>query len=211
MFRSWEVFNKYAHRYDSWYFKNYITAINELKVIKSLVENVKTIDIGCGTGWFTSQLNTYCIGIDPSIEMIKIAKSREIDVICSIGEKLPIKENSVNQVLVIVTLCFVDNPELILQECYRILKRNGKLIICVIPKDSKWGEHYISKRKDSPFYEIAHFLTRNEVKELTRRVGFEIIEIKSTIQYLPNENPKPENPADNENGNFVCYKCVKIR
>jgi len=65
-----EIFDRYASRYDSWYERNKIIAENEVKLVKTISNGVKTpcIDIGGGTGYFTRIFG--CINLDPSYEML---------------------------------------------------------------------------------------------------------------------------------------------
>ncbi len=202
----------YVHRYDSWFIRNEITAMNELRLIRELIDrDIKIcLDVGCGTGWFTSRLNLNCVGVDPSFNMLKITKSRNIETIQAISEKLPIRKNSIDLILIIVTLCFVDDVEKAIQEVCKVLRNEGKLIICIIPKNSPWGMYYEKRRETSPFYKIANFLTGDEVIELCHKHSLKLQEVKCTIKYLPHDEAKIEEPSNEcDEANFLCLKFVK--
>jgi len=204
-----EIFNRYASRYDSWYERNKIIAENEVKLVKTISTGVKTpcIDIGGGTGYFTHIFG--CINLDPSYEMLLISKKRILDAIQGYGEYLPLRTESLWFALIVVTICFVESPASLLSEVYRVLKKGGILTLCIIPKDSPWGEYY-SKKKDSPFYRVARFLTKREAINLIEDVGLNIENIMGTLSFPPWSEPYLEDPqpARDEHG-FICIKAAK--
>ncbi len=67
------------------------------------------------------------MGIDPSKNMLREAKKRGIQVIQGIGENLSFKDNTFDFVLIVVTLCFVEEPQYVLKETCRVLKSNHLL------------------------------------------------------------------------------------
>jgi len=79
------------------------------------------------------------LGLDPALKMLKIAKSRGIDVLGSVGEYIPFKDEVFDYVLLVVTLCFVKDPYAVIDELARVAKNYGRLIACIVPKDSAWG------------------------------------------------------------------------
>ena len=201
-----EIFEKFAHRYDNWYKKHQILFKNELSAIREILPKGLGVDIGTGTGIFASELKTD-IGLDPSLNMLKIAKERQIEVIRGIAEFLPFKRNCFDFALMIVTLCFVNRPIEALKEAHRILKPKGQLIICIIPRDSPWGSFY--QAKDSPFYKSARFFTVSEVKELLNKTGFEPSCYIATLSFDPMDRPHLEKPSrDIKDQGFVCIKAV---
>ncbi len=206
------VFEEEHEEYDEWYEKNQIHYHNEVKLLKSLLANKEheypVIEIGVGTGRFASKLNIN-IGIDPAINMLIKAKKRGIEVIRGIGEHLPLRENSLNTIVMIVTLCFLRDPKQALAETKKALKKEGELIVCFIPKDSSWGKYYLSKKEKSPFYKQARFYTRRKVEELLEKTGFKIVTKKSILRYSPTEKPYIDEPIENTEGSFVCYKAKK--
>lgn len=206
------IFEENHKEYDEWYEKNYIHYNNEVKLLKSILtikeKNHPVIEIGVGTGRFASKLNID-IGIDPALNMLIIAKKRGIEVIRGIAEHLPLRKGSLNTIVMIVTLCFLKDPKQTLSEIKKALKKEGELIVCFIPKDSSWGKYYLSKKDKSPFYRQARFYTRKEVEKLLEKTGLKIITKKSILRYSPTENPYIDEPIENTEGSFVCYKAKK--
>jgi ubiquinone/menaquinone biosynthesis C-methylase UbiE len=205
-----EIFNKYANRYDLWYERNRITAENEARLIKKISSGARTpcIDVGGGAGYFAQILG--CINIDPSHEMLAISKiKRGVESVQGYGEYLPIRSESIWFALIVVTICFVESPKSLLVEVSRALKRGGNMVLCIIPRDSPWGEHYAHK-KDSPFYSVARFLTRKETIDLIYRVGLEIETIMGTLSYPPWLEPYLEDPQpDRGEYGFICIRSYK--
>ena len=77
-----EFFNKLASDWDR-RSKSDLSNIKDILSHIKISENDKILDLGCGTGIITSLLASYTtkkvIGIDISNNMIKIAKSKNID------------------------------------------------------------------------------------------------------------------------------------
>lgn len=66
---SWEVFDIYTKEYNAWYQKNKEIFESECRLIESLDLEGFGIDIGIGTGVFTS-FSHVSVGIDPAINML---------------------------------------------------------------------------------------------------------------------------------------------
>lgn len=63
--------------------------------------------------------------------------------------------------ILIVTLCFVDDPLKALKECFYVLKNKGAIVLGIVPRESRWGRFYLKKKKDGhPFYSVAHCITK---------------------------------------------------
>jgi len=206
-----EVFNRYAQRYDTWYDRNRVTSENEARLVRKAAGDASRpcVDIGGGTGYFTQMLG--CVNIDPSIEMLLISKrKRGVESIQGFGERLPIRSGSIGLTLIVVTICFVESPSILLAEASRILKGGGRMVLCMIPRDSPWGEFY-SGKKDSPFYRVARFLTRSEVFRLVSEAGLEVEDVMGTLSYPPWSHPYPEEPGpDSGVHGFICIRAVKL-
>ncbi|RLI00727.1 class I SAM-dependent methyltransferase [Candidatus Bathyarchaeota archaeon] len=206
----YKVFNEHAEKYDSWYRKHPILFECEAKVIRSLDLRGKGLSIGVGTGILDNQASID-VGVDPSINMLRIASTRGISTIRAVGEYLPFRDETFDFALMTVTLCFLDSSEKAILEARRVLRRRGELAICIVPKDSSWGKEYIRRGKSGHvFYKHAHFYTSLEVQQLLEKFSFKIAMIKSTLSYPPDEEPRIEEPSGNHEGRgFVCLKAVK--
>ena len=164
------IFDMQYARYDRWYENNRYAYLSELEALKRVVpDKGKGLEIGVGTGRFASFLGIQ-YGIDPSEKMLKLARERGINAVKCGGEKLPYRKYSFDFVVIVITLCFVNDPLKILAEARRILKKNGRIIIGIIDKDSFLGKYY--QKKKSVFYKKANFYGVKEVTDFLRATGF---------------------------------------
>ncbi|MEM2449295.1 MAG: class I SAM-dependent methyltransferase [Candidatus Methanomethylicaceae archaeon] len=206
-----KVFNEFAEEYDKWYEQNREVFESECKLISSLELEGFGIEIGVGTGIF-APFSKISIGIDPAINMLKIAKRRKIEVIRAVGEALPFRNEIFDFVIMITTLPFLRSTEMTLEEIRRILRSKGRVVIVDIPKNSKWGESYEEKKaKGHRFYKYANFYNFEEILELLKKKSFKIEKIKATLRQPPGEVKFVENPEDEFKGHgFVGIKAMKI-
>ncbi|MEM0100999.1 MAG: class I SAM-dependent methyltransferase [Candidatus Methanomethyliaceae archaeon] len=206
-----KVFNEFAEEYDKWYEQNREVFESECKLISSLELEGFGIEIGVGTGIF-APFSKISIGIDPAINMLKIAKRRKIEVIRAVGEALPFRDEIFDFVIMITTLPFLRSTEMTLEEIRRILRSKGRVVIVDIPKNSKWGESYEEKKaKGHRFYKYANFYNFEEILELLKKKSFKIEKIKATLRQSPGEVKFVENPEDEFKGHgFVGIKAMKI-
>jgi len=210
---SYTIFNEKPEDYDKWYIKNRPILFSEVETIKKTMGDLGAaavkVEIGVGTGMIAFHVGIN-FGIDPAIKALYLAKSKGIDVIQALGENLPLRDNSVDLILLTTTLCFLEKPGDVFKEIIRCLRENGHLLLCFIPKDSLWGKAYEEKaRKGHKFYSHARFYSLGEVKELLSKYGFRIIEAYGTLSFDPSEKPKYEPPTSNIQGKgFVCFKAT---
>jgi len=179
------IFDRYYQKYDAWYDKHKFAYLSELEAIKRVLpKKGKGLEIGVGTGRFAAALGI-TMGIDPSRNMLEIAKKRGVKVQLDSGEKLYFKNSSFDYVTIIITLCFVKDPLKVLDEARRVLKKNGKIIIGIIDKESFLGKFYQSRK--SVFYKQANFFGVRELVDLLKTIGFNRISYYQTIYKLPDK------------------------
>jgi len=207
--RGAEIFDKNWERYDNWFEKHRNIYLSELKALKKSLPKGTGLEIGIGSGRFASPQGIK-IGIDSSINMLMLAKKRGIEAIQGLGENLPFKDSTFDFVLIVVTLCFVEDPEYVLSEASRVLKNGGRLIIGEINKDSQLGRLYDAKRKKSEFYKLATFYSSNEIIEMLDGVGIRYSESYQTLLQLPKAPEIKEEPEKGfDKGGFVVIVGVK--
>ena len=204
------IFDHYYKKYDAWYDKNRFAYLSELEAIKKVLpEKGKGLEIGVGTGRFAQALGIK-FGIDPSIEMLKIAKKRGINVRLGSGEYLPFKNDTFDYIAIIITICFVKHPQRVIEESYRVLKNNGRIIVGIIDKDSFLGKFY--QKKKSVFYKEAKFFNVSELTNLIKEVGFSKFYHCQTMFELSDKVSSIEKPKNGfGNGSFVVISATKNR
>jgi len=202
-----KIFESYAEEYDNWYEKNKFAYLSELQTIKQFLPlESRSLEIGIGTGRFAMALKID-FGIDLSLKMLKIAKRRGIDVQLAIGEDIPFKNEVFDNVLIMISLCFVKNPAKVILESRRVLKNGGNIIIGIIDRNSNLGKIYQSKK--SKFYKNANFFTVEEVTDLLKRGGFSEFSYRQTLFSYPQKSKKIEMPRpDYGEGGFVVIRAV---
>ena len=205
------IFDTYADRYDSWYSRNRIIAENEVHLLKSIGIEHPCIEVGVGTGFFAKSIGID-IGLEPSLSMALKAWKRGVDVVIGFGELIPIKSNSMSMVFMIVTLCFLEKPIDVVKECIRILKRGGRLVSCIIPRDSSWGKYYQELgEKGHPLYSIAKLYTVDEMNMLFEGLGLNRVRALGTLSFKPWEEPRYEDPIEWNRDRDLGFVCVEYR
>lgn len=187
--------------------------MSEAKLVKAMMEGAPrpSIEIGVGSGFFALAANVD-VGLDPSINMLRLARGRGVDnLVLEVGERMPLRDSAAGSVLVAVTLCFVDDPTAVLRESYRVLRSGGYVVVCIVPRDSPWGRYYVELgSRGHRFYSRAKFYTVSEVAEMLETSGFRVVGLGATLSTPPGESPRVEEPsADVDARSFVCVKAVK--
>ena len=190
------IFDVYAEEYDNWYERYKFAYLSELEALKRVVpKGGKGVEIGVGTGRFAKPLGV-SIGLDPSKNMLQIAKKRGIETISGKGENLPFADKKFDFVLIVNTLCFVNDIRRVVIEAGRALKDRGKIIIGLIEGDSFLGRDYQNRKKESKFYKEAKFQSGRDIVELFRNYHFRGVVTFQTIFRSPEKIKEIENPRE---------------
>jgi ubiquinone/menaquinone biosynthesis C-methylase UbiE len=160
-------FDNLTDRYDAWYDSDEgsrIFAVEAACIRRSLGERrASWLEVGVGTGRFGG--------------------------VAGRGESLPYLDSCFDGVLLIATICFLDDPTRAVSECARVLRKDGSLIVGMVPADSPWGKLYRRKgREGHPFYAAAKFYTCGEVTHMAGRAGFIFDEATSCLFGAPGES-----------------------
>lgn len=204
------IFDNNWQEYDQWFEKHQQIYKSELKVLQRLTPSSGLgLEIGVGTGRFAEPLVVE-FGLDPSFNMLKMAKKRRIKVVQGEGEILPFKNETFNFVLIVVTLCFVSNPFKVIEEAFRILRKGGVLILGIIDKDSRWGSYYQAKASRSKFYKAARFFSSQQIIRLLAAARSEFKEASQTLLEPPPDIKHVEEPKPGfGQGGFAALKAIK--
>ncbi|MFA7671624.1 MAG: class I SAM-dependent methyltransferase [Sphaerochaetaceae bacterium] len=201
-----EAFDKHSDVYDLWFDNNRLLYETELKAIKSLItEGEIGLEVGVGSGKFAFPLNIQ-YGVEPSDIMAEKASRLGIEVYKGVAENLPIESNRFDFVLMVTTICFVDDLEKAFKEAKRVLKNGGSIILGFVDLNSEIGQEYLKRKESSLFYSEATFYTTDEVLYSLSKVGFIESEVFQTL--LHGSNKTTILPGHGQ-GSFVTIKSYK--
>ena len=128
-----------ANSYDEWFDSPTGRAIfsQELACLRELIGKAegRWLEVGVGTGRFAQALGIR-EGIDPSLAALSYASNRGIRTQLGYAENLPYSQNSFDGILMVVTLCFLADPVKAFDQCRRVLKDEGRLIVGLVPTES---------------------------------------------------------------------------
>ena len=211
--QSLSPFDIFAKEYDAWYDsqEGKIFYENEKRCIKKLLNSCeRVLEVGVGTGRFAVLANQ-AVGIDATFAPLKIAKKRGIPVIQAKAEKLPFRDKSFQCVMFVVSLSFIKDAVNALLEAKRILKKDGKMIICDVFKESELGRFYEEKKRmGHSFYSHANFYDFSEFKEIIGKTGLNIKKVYGILKKSPLEPLELESPLEIEKFDqlpgFVCIE-----
>ena len=141
-----------------------------------LQENDVLSDIGAGSGVFTipaaKMIRNTVLALEIQEELLALiaekAQSeglRNIELIKVSDNNLPVRDNSVDIVLLVTVLHEITEPAVFLEEVKRLLKNRGKLAVIEF-----------HKRQTPMGPPLAQRLSREEVKELLSQRGFVVQE-----------------------------------
>jgi SAM-dependent methyltransferase len=193
-----DPFDELAERYDAWFAgeEGKLIFQIELAALRSTLKGLPWpwLEVGVGSGRFAQALGIN-LGINPSGKLLEMARQRSVSAIRGRGERLPSANGSFGTIFLIVTICFVEAPEPVLRECHRVLRRDGRLVIGLVPRESPWGKLYIEESQHGhPFYSQAEFYTTKEVEGLWEGVGFQLERCSSTLFQPPGRGKGLEEP-----------------
>ncbi|MGB5528772.1 MAG: methyltransferase domain-containing protein [Ignavibacteriaceae bacterium] len=192
-----EIKEKYWSRFTATYDENqeYVVGkdfLDEVKIaIKKLNDLGEVLELGCGTGCFTEAIaknSNQVFATDLSEELLENAKKRLNSVKHITFQKencysTSFESDKFDTVFMANLIHVIENPLRVLQECYRILKDNGLLIITSFTSHEmktleiiKLGFRYIKVWGKPPKH--THRFSPNSLGALMESTGFSIEESK---------------------------------
>lgn len=201
------IFNRNPEGYDAWFDRHPVFFENELKAIQmALPSSSRSLEIGTGTGRFAKALGI-STGLEPAAGMAQIAKERGIEVIEGYAENLPFPDSAYDNVVMITSVCFLNDIPKAFSEAKRVLKTGGNLIIGMIDNQSPLGKVYEKEKESNPWYKDAHFHNVDEISSFLKQAGFSEFKYYQTLFDLT-ETPEQPKPGFGK-GSFVVIKTSK--
>lgn len=182
-----EPFEKYSSEYDKWFDDNLDLYMAELEAIRQLIPPAGSVgmEVGVGSGRFAAPLGIE-VGVEPSKKMADKARSKGIEVYAGSAEELPFTDCRFDFVLMVTTICFVDDIAETLREAFRVVKSGGSVIVGFVDRESELAKRYFENRESSRFYKDATFVSVPEVLEYLKKSGFVVTNVVQTL--IPEES-----------------------
>lgn len=175
-------FGQIASSYDSWY----DTARGKMydrfekqaigKLLPGHFNDSRLLEIGCGTGHWSSYFGDKgfeVTGIDVSAEMINIASQKRLPnsrFEIADGRNLAFENESFDAAVAITVLEFTTEPEKIVSEMVRCVKKsNGVLIVGILNVLSGYNQK--RKNKSGSIYSSSHLFSPQQIYKILNEYG----------------------------------------
>jgi SAM-dependent methyltransferase len=200
-------FDENPARYDGWFERHAALYESELAALCELMPaEGEGLEVGVGTGRFALPLGI-TRGVEPSAPMREIARSRGVDVLDGVAEHLPYSDDCFDLLLIVTTICFVDDVGAALMEARRVLRPSGSILIGFVDRESPVGRYYLEHKSENPFYREAEFLSTEEVSRHLKEAGFGNLTFRQTLFGAPGEREEVDNPEEGYGrGSFVAVR-----
>ena len=142
--------------------------------------------------------------------MRQLATAKGIQCVDAKAEHLPFATHTFHAVLMVTTICFVDDPAQSLAEASRVLRPGGTLIVAFVDRHTPLGQEYQRNRQQSLFYRAARFFGTDEITALLTQAGLIDLDYRQTLFTHPNQMtaPDPVRPGYGQ-GAFVAVRARK--
>jgi len=178
--------------YDS--YRSYLDGlIKKIIELGRISQGKKVLDLGCGTGniaWqIKNKINADLIGVDVSLAMLKVAKDKSLEVICTDidNQQLPFRDSSFDTVIAAYVIHQIKNLNFILSECYRVL-RGSVLILLTSSRRQIEEQHPIIKAFFPSYVDIdkGRFPDIDQIDYLLESLAFKDIKHEEvTVENIP--------------------------
>lgn len=188
-----DVFDRHASRYDAWYDTalGAVTFAEELDALQPLLAGLTHpwLEVGSGSGRFSGALGAE-VGVDPARCALALAAGRGVHVVTARAETLPFRDAAFGAVLFVTALCFVADPLAALLEARRVLVPDGRIVLGLILAEGVLGHQYQELAlAGDPFYQRAHFFTRDEMSTLFASADLRAVRTRSALFHPPEGKP----------------------
>jgi 2-polyprenyl-3-methyl-5-hydroxy-6-metoxy-1,4-benzoquinol methylase/Zn ribbon nucleic-acid-binding protein len=168
------------------YSKNEVVEKNNnrnLMEIKSIIKNGKLLEIGCGDGHFLQlardkdNFEVFGVELDPETSQYARTKRGLINVKTEAFENIKYPENFFDVVYMNDVLEHLQNPLQIMEECYKILKEGG-LIVINVPNVDGLVYKFVGEKHTCVFgFEHLNFFSDKTLSSILTKIGFDVKKI----------------------------------
>ncbi len=205
-------FDEHVAEYEAWFDANPLVFQSEVEALREMLpegDQLSGIEVGLGTGRFSAALDIK-EGVEPSIAMRQEAIKRGIEIMDGHAEELPYADMRFDFVLMAFCIIYFEELQPPFKEAFRVLKKDGDLIVGFLDKNSPIGQEYEKKKTESIFYKHATFYSVDKVLHELKEAGFRYFHITQTLFNPITEIKEIEHtkPGYGE-GSFVVIKASK--
>jgi ubiquinone/menaquinone biosynthesis C-methylase UbiE len=178
-----EIWDHRSKTYDKLYWVQNSQFLKQFIDICSLNKSLDVLDIGSGTGKISQTIAPFVnsvTGIDISDKMIENANNQnQFDNVCYVKmnvEATDFPSDKFDLVTARMVFHHVKNLKKGFQECYRVLKKGGQMVVSEgVPPDYEVKEQYA---KIFEFKEDRHIFYESDLINLMHDVGFRDIQLR---------------------------------
>lgn len=114
--------------------------VGKLADVPARNSQLRVLDLGCGTGWFTRRIaelwpGAGLTGVDLSPGMIRQAREQtaaDVHWLQADAESLPLPDQSFDIIFSNLMIQWCDHPGQVLRECRRLLRPGGQLLVSTL-------------------------------------------------------------------------------
>lgn len=156
--------------------------VSDLKLIIEIKKDPSILEVGCGPAGISTYLDSdRKYAIDPlndyfvSVERFQQLRDQRTQYLTAKGESLPYKEESFDLVIMDNVLDHCENPEQVMKETLRVMKKGGVLyfqqnVYTLWGKGLRLGMEKFEIDKGHP-----HTFTKKDIYQLLNQIGLEVI------------------------------------
>lgn len=156
------------------------TIKNISRMLGKNYSEISLLDVGCSSGAFLQIAKSFGInaeGVEPAEKPVAYAREQGLKVHLGLLEEVKFPDSSFDAITLYEVIEHVDNPAKILEECRRVLRPGGVLVIGTGNTDS-WTR--MVKGSSWDFFDMRqhgghiNFFSNKSIAVLARNTGFEV-------------------------------------
>jgi ubiquinone/menaquinone biosynthesis C-methylase UbiE len=193
--------NEGKKTYAEWQYEKGIDTIKfylKYTNIDEMFKDKTVLDIGCGAGgktiFYASKGVNKIVGVEVlgkyKQEAENLAKKfgveDKFEFVCADAANTPFSDESFDTIIMNDAMEHVDEPEKVIEECYRILKKNGKLYLNFPPYNHPYGAH-LSDAIGMPWVHV--FFSEKTLIETYKQLVKDLPDGKDRVEFRISKRP----------------------
>ncbi|MGC9967541.1 MAG: class I SAM-dependent methyltransferase [Syntrophobacteraceae bacterium] len=193
-----DFFAEWPEKYDEWFETPIGRLVREYegRVLREMVcpgPDEEILDVGCGTGVFTSDLldaGSRVTGLEICLPMLlragKKAAGRPLLMVRGDMRRLPFAENSFDKTVSVTAIEFLaEDARGAVADMFRVTRPGGLIVVASLNSLSPWATRR-KAAKDHPIFTHTRFRSPAEMKELAPFPA----SIKTAVHFQKHEDPE---------------------